>query len=66
MNDFFDFITGGFFNYIGALVRLPFSKKKYSELVEETQSNNIGMLVTVILFFGVFVYIKLSIRNSIG
>ena len=66
MKDFFDFITGGFFNYIGALVRLPFSKKKYSELVEETLSNNVGMFVTAIITLGVFVFIKISLNNING
>jgi hypothetical protein len=58
MKHFLDFITGGFFNYIGAIVRLPFSKEKFATLVEENQSNNYGMLVMTILLFAVFVYIK--------
>jgi len=60
--DFFiDFITGGMFNYIGALLRLPFSKKKFSVLAEDTLSNNIGMLATAILLFLFVVYIKFSL-----
>ncbi len=31
-----DFITGGFFNYLGASARKPFSKKTYNQLAEET------------------------------
>jgi hypothetical protein len=58
MRNFLDFITGGFFNYIGAIVRLSFSKEKFATLVEENQSNNYGMLVTTILLFAVFIYIK--------
>lgn len=30
LNEFIDFITGGFFNYLGAAVRVLFSKKKFS------------------------------------
>jgi len=55
---FIDFITGGIFNYLGAAIRLPFSKKKYMALAEETQSNNIGMLATAILLLFVFIYIR--------
>jgi hypothetical protein len=58
MNQFFDFITGGFFNYLGAIVRLPFSKEKFSTLVEETQSNNYGMLVMTIILFTVFIAMR--------
>jgi hypothetical protein len=48
---FFDFISGGAFNYIGAIIRLPFSKERFSVLVKETLSNNIGMFTTAILLF---------------
>lgn len=58
---FVDFITGGIFNYLGAAVRKPFSKKTYLALSNETQSNNIGMLVTAIIMLLVFVYIRYSI-----
>lgn len=58
MNNFFDFITGGFFNYLGAFVRLPFSKEKFSTLVEETQSNNYGMLVMTVILIIAFVIIR--------
>jgi hypothetical protein len=53
MKGFFGFITGEFFNYIGAIFRLPFSKKKYTVLPEETRHNNI-----------VFGHIKYNIRSS--
>jgi hypothetical protein len=58
---FLDFISGGFFNYLGAMVRVPFSKKKFSILVEERLSNSVGMLVMTILLLAFFIYIKLSI-----
>jgi len=61
-----DFITGGFFNYVGAAVRLLFSKKKFSSLVQETQSNYTGMLVVTILLFIFFLWVKLSIKTSIS
>jgi hypothetical protein len=61
LNDFIDFITGGFFNYMGAAVRFPFSKKKFSSLAEERLSNSVGMLVMTILLIGLFLYIKFSI-----
>ena len=51
---FFDFISGGGFNYIGAIIRLPFSKKKFSVLVEESLSNSIGMFASAIILFLVF------------
>ena len=39
-----------FFNVLGALIRLPFSKKKYGQLLEEPTSNWLGMaLMTIIL-----------------
>jgi hypothetical protein len=56
----FDFITGGFFNYLGALARKPFSKKTYKLLAEETMSNNIGMLVMTIFLFIAYAYYKFS------
>jgi hypothetical protein len=58
MDKFLDFISGGFFNYLGAMVRFPFSKEKFSVLVKETQSNNYGMLVTTVIIFIVFVLIR--------
>ena len=58
---FLDLITGGFFNYLGALVRLPFSKKKYAVLADEALSNSMGMLVMTILLFGVFAWIRYGI-----
>ena len=61
LDQFLDFITGGFFNYLGAAVRAPFSKTKFSSLVEERLSNSVGMLVMTILLFAFFLYIKLSI-----
>ncbi len=60
LNGFFEFITGGFFNYIGAAVRVLFSKKKYQELVQEPFSNYMGMFVLTIILFIFFLYIKLS------
>jgi len=59
---FIDFFSGGFFNYLGAFVRLPFSKMKFAELLEDNQSNNMGMLVTALLMLLVFAYIKFSIN----
>jgi hypothetical protein len=61
LNGFIDFITGGFFNYIGAAARVLFSGKKFSSLVKEKQSNYVGMLVMTVLLFGLFLRIKLSI-----
>jgi hypothetical protein len=58
---FFDFITGGIFNYLGAIIRLPFSKEKFSVLAEESLSNSIGMFVSAIILFLVFAYIYLSV-----
>ena len=65
LNEFIDFITGGFFNYIGAAVRVLFSKKKFSVLARERLSNSVGMLVITILLIGLFLWIKLSIKQSI-
>jgi hypothetical protein len=56
-----DFITGGFFSYVGAAVRILFVEEKFSSLVKDPMSNNIGMLVLTILLFGVVLYIKLSV-----
>ncbi len=58
MNNFFDFITGGFFNYIGAAWRKLFSKEKFNVLAKENLSNNIGMLIVTILIFALFAVIK--------
>jgi hypothetical protein len=58
---FLDFITGGFFNVIGAAARVLFSKKKYAVLLEEPLSNYIGMVVMTVLLIGVYLYIKFSI-----
>jgi hypothetical protein len=63
---FFDFVTGGFFNYIGAAARVLFSKKKFSALVEERLSNSIGMLVMTIFLFVLFFWIKMSVKLSIS
>ena len=60
MNKFFDLLTGGFFNYIGALIRLPFEKEPYNKLVEENISNTYGMLVTTVLLFAIFAFIKFT------
>jgi|GEM_PF-5618464 len=61
MKDFFDkfldFFSGGFFNYIGAAVRLPFTSGKFDDLVDEDLSNSIGMLVMTIILFAAFAYI---------
>jgi hypothetical protein len=60
--DFFiDFITGGVFNYLGAIIRLPFSKKKFSVLAEDTLSNNFGMFATAVIFFIFLIYLKFSL-----
>ena len=61
LNHFLDFITGGIFNHLGALVRLAFSEKKYPELVKENLSNSIGMLVMTILLLGLFAWIRYQI-----
>jgi hypothetical protein len=58
---FFDFITGGCFNYLGAITRLPFSKEKFSVLVKETLSNSIGMFASAIILFLVFAIIYFSV-----
>ncbi|MBL7742404.1 MAG: hypothetical protein JNN00_02915 [Chitinophagaceae bacterium] len=60
LDEFIDFITGGFFNYLGAAVRSLFSKEKFSSLVKEKQSNYVGMLVMTILLFALFLRIRLS------
>jgi len=51
---FFDFITGGMFNYLGAIIRLPFSKERFSVLVKDTLSNSIGMFASAIILFLLF------------
>jgi hypothetical protein len=61
MNDFFDFITGGFFNHIGAAWRKLFSKEKYSVLVQETLSNSIGMFIFTVFLLLVFVVIRFKV-----
>jgi len=58
MNRFIDFITGGFFNYIGAAWRKLFSKEKFLVLVEENLSNSTGMLIMTVLLFILFALIK--------
>ena len=58
--NFLEFITSDIFNYIGALARKPFIKKSYNQLVNETMSNHIGMLVLGIITFIIFAYIKIS------
>jgi hypothetical protein len=58
---FWDFITGGIFNYIGAIIRLPFSKEKFPVLLKDTLSNNIGMFATAIIFFVFLIYLKFSL-----
>lgn len=55
----FDFITGGFFNYLGAASGKLYLKEKYSDLVRENLSNSYGMLITTIGLFIFFVLIKL-------
>ena len=60
---FFDLISGGGFNYIGAIIRLPFSKKKFSVLVEESLSNSIGMFASAIILFLVFVDMNISAKE---
>jgi hypothetical protein len=56
-----DFVTGGFFNYLGALVRKPFNKKSYAQLAEENLSNTIGMLVMTVILFVTYAYFKLRL-----
>lgn len=58
MNNFFDFITGGFFNYIGAAWRKLFSKEKFSVLVKKNLSNSIGMLIVTVWILILFAFIK--------
>ncbi|MBI3138473.1 MAG: hypothetical protein HYZ15_07815 [Sphingobacteriales bacterium] len=59
MNSFFDFITGGFFNYLGAAWRKMYLKEKYSLLVKENLSNSYGMLIMTVILFIFFILIKL-------
>jgi len=60
--DFFlDFITGGCFNYLGAIIRLPFSKEKFSVLVEDKLSNSIGMFASAVILFIFFAFVYLSL-----
>jgi hypothetical protein len=61
-SQFIDFITGGFFNVLGAVVRLPFSKKKYGQLLEEPTSNYLGMVVMTIILLGL--YLSIQYRTS--
>jgi hypothetical protein len=61
LNNFFDFITGGFFNYIGAGVRVLFTNRKFSSLLKDTMSNYVGMMVMGILLLALFLYIKYSV-----
>lgn len=64
--NFLDFITGGFFNYLGAMARAPFSKRSFKELVPETLSNNIGMVVmTILLAILYFIYKYISPNISL-
>jgi hypothetical protein len=58
---FLDFITGGFFNVVGAAARSLFSKKKYAQLFEEPMSNYVGMAIFTLILLAVFVYIKFSV-----
>ena len=58
--NFLDFITGGFFNYLGAMARKPFSKKTFVQLVEERLSNTIGMVVMTVLIAIAYAYYKYS------
>lgn len=60
---FLDLITGGFFNYLGAAARKPFSKKTFTQLIEEKQSNNIGMVVMTMLLAIAFAYYKYSLSK---
>jgi hypothetical protein len=59
MKVFLDFITGGFFNYIGAAWRKLFQREKYAVLVRENLSNSYGMLIMSVILFVFFVIIKL-------
>jgi hypothetical protein len=61
LDEFIDFITGGFFNHLGATVRILFSKRKYSELVQEKLSNYMGMFIMTIFLLILYVWYKLSI-----
>jgi len=61
--NFLDFITGGFFNYLGAIARKPFSKKTFLQLVEERLSNTIGMVVMTVLIAIAFGYYKYSLSK---
>jgi len=61
LDNFLDFITGGFFNVVGAAARRLFSKKKYSQLLEETMSNYVGMAIFTLILLAFFFYIKLRI-----
>ncbi|MBL7740450.1 MAG: hypothetical protein JNK14_14630 [Chitinophagaceae bacterium] len=63
LDEFIDFITGGFFNYLGAAARILFTKEKFSVLVKEKQSNHTGMLVMSSILFGLFLWIKLSVQT---
>jgi hypothetical protein len=58
---FFDFITGGMFNYLGAMIRVPFSKEKFSVLVKEALSNSIGMFASAIILFVIFALVYFSV-----
>ena len=60
-DSFLDFITGGFFNVIGAIARKLFSKRKYSDLVEEPLSNYIGMVVFTFFLLGGYFYLKMKL-----
>jgi len=60
LDSFLDFVTGGFFNVIGAAARKLFSKRKYSDLVEESLSNYIGMVVFTIILLGGYFYLKMK------
>jgi len=59
-DSFLDFITGGFFNVVGAAARFLFSKKRYSQLLEETMSNYVGMAIFALILLALFAYIKFS------
>jgi hypothetical protein len=60
---FLDFVTGGFFNYIGALLRKPFSKKTYAQLLQENTSNNVGMIAFGIPVILILVYYKMILSK---
>jgi len=61
--NFLDFITGGFFNYLGAMARKPFSKKNFMQLAEERLSNTIGMVVMTVLIAIAYAYYKYSLSK---